>query len=567
MKKEVMLTLPVMATIVNLFLAVVFVGIDHQSHAQSVTHSISSSGGAAAPIDATLLEAQQCVDSNGNTNDCRHAPPTVNTASPVTDQLSESVLRDLAETMENKEEGRDPMLRRMPTFNVSAYVRADVSTFYGEEPGTREEFVPEFEGQAGKFVNLSPERVTLYWNPDNGNDWDLTANIRPWSSGGTACHPQHKFVMTRADQPDEVLCHFTITPGTSVYYCDPYTPNDLSNPAKGEYVGEELRTLSDLSEQDQAQYRAHMVNLEFAYQYKWFTGGSEWLSMYPRDPPRHKIWRADRFGQEHVVTTQETHFLAEPPEDVMRTLSVKEMRGSDRSDNTRLSQYRVPGTMNMTIRAVSCAPRAFEIDNFLSDVEVDHILDVVAAKNDLERSGTGSGSDNHISSTRTSRTTWVPRHTDPILNAVFRRVADALRLDEALLRTREAGEHDDDYPETKAALSEDLQIVHYAKGQQYTAHHDFGFPKAGQANSPSRSINLCMYLNDVPEGGQTSFVRWRNGHTSSSLDVTPKKGKAMIFFMLNPDGNLDDLTQHAALPVVQGEKWFANLWIHDPIRL
>jgi prolyl 4-hydroxylase len=41
----------------------------------------------------------------------------------------------------------------------------------------------------------------------------------------------------------------------------------------------------------------------------------------------------------------------------------------------------------------------------------------------------------------------------------------------------------------------------------------------------------------------------------------------MIFFMLNPDGNLDDLTQHAALPVLEGEKWFANLWIHDPIRL
>jgi prolyl 4-hydroxylase len=372
--------------------------------------------------------------------------------------------------------------------------------------------------------------------------------------------------MTKADDPDEVLCQFTITPGTSVYYCDPYTPNDLSNPAKGEYVGDELRSLSDLSEKDMEQYTAHMVNLEFAHQYKWFTGGSEWLSMYPRDPPRHKIWRADRFGQEHVVTTKETHFLAEPPSEVMRTLSVPEMRASNRSDN-RLSQYRVPGSMNMTIRAVSCAPRAFEIEDFLSDVEVEHILDVVAAKNDLARSGTGSGSENHISSTRTSRTTWVPRDTDPILNAVFRRVADALRFDEALLRTREAGERDDDYPETKSALSEDLQIVHYAKGQQYTAHHDFGFPKAGQANSPSRSINLCMYLNDVPQGGQTSFVRWRNGHTSSSLDVTPKKGKAMIFFMLNPDGNLDDLTQHAALPVLEGEKWFANLWIHDPIRL
>lgn len=76
-----------------------------------------------------------------------------------------------------------------------------------------------------------------------------------------------------------------------------------------------------------------------------------------------------------------------------------------------------------------------------------------------------------------------------------------------------------------------------------------------------------MYLNDVPAGGETSFPRWRNGETSEAAKVKPEKGKALIFFMQNPDGNLDDLTHHAGLPVVEGEKWFSNLWIHDPYRL
>ena len=67
-------------------------------------------------------------------------------------------------------------------------------------------------------------------------------------------------------------------------------------------------------------------------------------------------------------------------------------------------------------------------------------------------------------------------------------------------------------------------------------------------------------------GGETSFPRWRNGHTSKSMDMKPEKGKAMIFYMVNPDGNLDDLTQHAARPVLEGEKWFANLWLWDPYR-
>jgi hypothetical protein len=26
-----------------------------------------------------------------------------------------------------------------------------------------------------------------------------------------------------------------------------------------------------------------------------------------------------------------------------------------------------------------------------------------------------------------------------------------------------------------------------------------------------------------------------------------------------PDGNLDDLSQHAAMPVIEGEKWFGKL--------
>jgi hypothetical protein len=52
----------------------------------------------------------------------------------------------------------------------------------------------------------------------------------------------------------------------------------------------------------------------------------------------------------------------------------------------------------------------------------------------------------------------------------------------------------------------------------------------------------------------------RNAKTISALNVQPLKGKAMIFYMINPDGNLD-LTQHTALPLLEGEKYFVNLRI------
>lgn len=168
-----------------------------------------------------------------------------------------------------------------------------------------------------------------------------------------------------------------------------------------------------------------------------------------------------------------------------------------------------------------------------------------------------------MSNVRTSRNTWLKRNKSPILDAIFRRAADVLKVDEALMRKRELDERPD-IP-TDRPLSEDLQLVHYDKGEQYTAHHDFSYPDA-RPNAPARSINLCMYLNEGMKGGETAFPRWRNGHTSEPLKAVPQKGKAMIFYMKNPDGNLDDLSQHAAMPVLEGEKWFANLWTWDPIR-
>lgn len=79
---------------------------------------------------------------------------------------------------------------------------------------------------------------------------------------------------------------------------------------------------------------------------------------------------------------------------------------------------------------------------------------------------------------------------------------------------------------------------------------------------PLRFATLLFYLNDEGlEGGETSFPRWQNAETFERLAVTPKAGKAVLFYSQLPDGNLDDFSQHAALPVRKGEKWLINLWV------
>jgi hypothetical protein len=218
-----------------------------------------------------------------------------------------------------------------------------------------------------------------------------------------------------------------------VYFCDPYSDSRIEeedDPARGGYyVGERKRDLAELDETNRMHYEAHRFNLDFGETYKNFTGGSEWLAMYPPEPPNHKMWRADYFGQTHTVVSNETHFQRIPPsltptagEHHHRLLSIDEMR---QTGSTRpFAEYRDPGTLKLTIKALSCAPRAFEIRHFLSDAEVDHVLELIRQK-DLVRSTTGEGSDGSVSETRTSSTTWLSRESDPVLNVIYRRAADA----------------------------------------------------------------------------------------------------------------------------------------------
>ena len=115
--------------------------------------------------------------------------------------------------------------------------------------------------------------------------------------------------------------------------------------------------------------------------------------------------------------TKETHFKAVPPKDKLKQIDMISDRVLKDNDPRLLSEYRIDGTeMNMTLKVMSCAPRAFEIENFLSDAEVDHILDLANAS-DMKLSTTAtadevSQAEKKKSSTRTSFNTWVSRETD-----------------------------------------------------------------------------------------------------------------------------------------------------------
>jgi len=74
------------------------------------------------------------------------------------------------------------------------------------------------------------------------------------------------------------------------------------------------------------------------------------------------------------------------------------------------------------------------------------------------------------------------------MDAIIRRAANVLQIDEMMFRHRRLHEGNlssySDLRRGRGPINEDLQIVHYDVGQEYTAHHDFGYPDS-RPNAPS----------------------------------------------------------------------------------
>jgi hypothetical protein len=350
------------------------------------------------------------------------------------------------------------------TYNETfyAYVTPDVATFYNQTPGSMTPKKPRFSGLFGKFINLGPDSVRVYWESDaKGVEPVYISDLEPFGSSGTATYPGHKFIVTSKTNAKKVLTRWTIKTGESLYYHDP--------------LGSTENAFKALSKEQLPLYHMQYQNKLFAEQYKKFTG-TDYLGLYKQKmPPRFHMWRPEAIGDTFTVESNEIHFVELPPAgDLKRGASVYGPR-PDQIEGMRKYRDRYP-TMNLTLTTLSCAPRVFEIQNFLSDLEVEHLLGIADGKT-LERSSTRAGTASEATSTddtRTSTNDWISRGTDIITDAIYRRSADVLQINEGLLRWRRASEIPE-FTESMISIAERLQLVHYDVGQQvrysYTLEH------------------------------------------------------------------------------------------------
>jgi prolyl 4-hydroxylase len=428
---------------------------------------------------------------------------------------------------------------------------------------------PSFKGFALKVINLSHKPVDMWW--DGGYEHDSEgssvkrnmkiATILPFEAVGTATFPGHQFFISPTYDSTDAIDRFVATPEDAIHVFDPF-----ENPPLGS--GVTTYRLDRLPNAQRRHYEKQKLNVLYSRFYQVHTR-RPWYGMFPRPPPIYHMWSADYFGQTHTIQTNEKYYQKIPPQKMLKPMTMLDMeqRPSDhqlfyRSGNEEML------ALNLTV--ISCRPRVFEIKNFLSTAEANYLLSL-AREGGLEQSTVSAVSSGESfekmrhSSARSSSNAWIHRERSPIVDTIYRRAADVMKIDESYMRDRLFNGNNVD--PLLSSRAEALQLIHYDVGQHYAPHHDFTFPTALNPYQPTRFATLLLYLNDEGlEGGETGFPRGINAESSSGLMISPEIGKAVLFYNMLPDGNMDDLSQHAALPVRNGEKWLANLWVWDAVN-
>jgi len=236
-------------------------------------------------------------------------------------------------------------------------------------------------------------------------------------------------------------------------------------------------------------------------------------------------------------------------------------------------QNPIPGKpIKMTQLAM--APRAFAIDNFISDQEIEEILERNTPSISPSEVGYEGTKDN---SQRNSSTAW--DHGSSVATAIQKRAFQLAGID-----------YDPN-------MADALQVLRYKETEWYKAHLD-SFDNTGYdawnpavENGTNRFATVFIYLSDVEEGGNTVFPLstthqgyngemlvhdgtvkspgyiavkdniWVCNSSSTALRSQTTKGHVVLFYSQGPDSSIDPYSLHGGCPPVKGVKWSANVWL------
>ena len=476
-----------------------------------------------------------------------------------------------------------------------------------------------FTGFATKFVNLSTQPVKLYWDggripsgPREGQMHTiLVGTVESMESIGTASHPGHQFFVSTTYDKDHVLSRHTATMDEPVWYYDPF--ENLAIERRAEEMKKMTRDGKWTAKQRFGR-EAWMVNQSFSRDYLVKTR-MVWFANFPQpyndgsitasEKVSNHMWQADYVDQVHTFDTTNLYFAALPEK--LERLTMNDYEPDiERQRLIAMEKFQSPSlkgelyadssnSMSLNLKVISCAPRVVEVRKFLSPIEVQHLINLAFGATGnivMEPSKVSSQSKrmrgDAMAEVRSSRGGWIHREQDVVVDTIFRRVADLLNINESLMRDHYPSDglaDDIELPRTHDRVVEAMQLLRYEPGEGYTAHHDFTFPSVLSRYQPKRFASVLLYLTgegDIVQngvrsrssrdddgkalfGGETTFPRAVTTDSHDGIKIKPQSGNAVLFYNVLPDGNMDDLSQHASEKVEDGVKYLANIFVWDPI--
>lgn len=196
-------------------------------------------------------------------------------------------------------------------------------------------------------------------------------------------------------------------------------------------------------------------------------------------------------------------------------------------------------TSNRKIKVLMRIEKPFilYLDNVLSADECDELIEISKPRLKPSRVVDPTTGEEKMAPGRTSDGTYYSLNENALITRIETRIAEITN-----------------YP---IENGEGLQVLHYEVGEEYKPHFDY-FPsnKVDEDKGGQRIGTLLIYLNDVPAGGETIFPKL-------GLSVTPKKGTALYFHYTNSKDQVDRMSLHSSIPVINGEKWVATKWIRQ----
>lgn len=179
----------------------------------------------------------------------------------------------------------------------------------------------------------------------------------------------------------------------------------------------------------------------------------------------------------------------------------------------------------------------YVLDDFMSGAECDAMVEIISQH--LRPSTITKESDDEYF--RTSRTSDLSLLKDPIIAKIDERIAETLGI--------------------RASYSEGIQAQRYDVGEEFKAHTDYFELGTAEyvehtAIQGNRTWTFMVYLNEGFEGGGTTFL-------AIDKDFHPKKGQAIIWNSLYPDGTPNPDTLHSGTPVTRGHKIIITKWFRE----